>query len=246
MELVSPIREELWNEAVWSATLFLSDYTDSQPPGLAPAFKNDKAGHEIFAQWRQEIGEEDRENQIRVLIVRGISKKEPHSYRVVIGANPRPPSPGGDTKLVFSMSRVNTMVPQTSENLDRFLRGYHKVGAFYLLQGVLHDGPVGALPVWDNCILKKELVVKEAWQIGANDPDRVALQPDDDPIIPAHQPTAPVLELLEAKGDSSVNRTERASMSASHELSPRERAEQRKATRRRKKRANKNKRSPDN
>jgi hypothetical protein len=38
--------------------------------------------------------------------------------------------------------------------------------------------------------------VRDAWEIGPNDPDAVALRDDDDPMIPEGQEDAPVLRAM--------------------------------------------------
>ena len=44
------------------------------------------------------------------------------------------------------------------------------------------------------------VIFREAWEVGLNDIDSVAVLPDDDPIIPDnHQCDAPVLEVLRKK-----------------------------------------------
>jgi hypothetical protein len=45
-------------------------------------------------------------------------------------------------------------------------------------------------------ILKRNLHVRQAWEIGRKDKDSVGILDDDDPIIPGDQPNAPVLDLL--------------------------------------------------
>ena len=48
-----------------------------------------------------------------------------------------------------------------------------------------------------------KLYLRDAWAVGKNDLDSVGILPDDDPIIPADKPNAPVLELLEGKRNQS-------------------------------------------
>ena len=39
-------------------------------------------------------------------------------------------------------------------------------------------------PLWEPRIVKRALNIREAWQIGENDPDISALQEDSEPIVP--------------------------------------------------------------
>ena len=42
-----------------------------------------------------------------------------------------------------------------------------------------------------------EVVIREAWTVGVNDPDGMAVSPSIDPIIPEGQENAPILGLIE-------------------------------------------------
>ena len=54
------------------------------------------------------------------------------------------------------------------------------------------------MPEWlsDLSILKHQLVVREAWEIGENDSDISAVFDDDDPIIPAFVSDPPIERAL--------------------------------------------------
>jgi hypothetical protein len=70
----------------------------------------------------------------------------------------------------------------------------------YILTAAL--GREGMLePMLINCphIVKRELYVRWAWEVGRHDPESCAINPDDIPIIPANQLSPPVAELLNWK-----------------------------------------------
>jgi len=54
----------------------------------------------------------------------------------------------------------------------------------------------------DLTILKKQLRVVPAWELGRNDPDSSVICADDDPIIPSGVTNAPVLAVLDRKRES--------------------------------------------
>ena len=61
----------------------------------------------------------------------------------------------------------------------------------------LRDDRGAAISALDNSIAKKELRVRNAWEIGLDDIDSTGIMTDDDPIIPSsRRDDAPVLELL--------------------------------------------------
>jgi len=56
--------------------------------------------------------------------------------------------------------------------------------------------PIVGMPSPQLAIVKRQLDIREAWQIGENDPDRAALLEDDDPIIPPGVSDPPVNKTL--------------------------------------------------
>jgi hypothetical protein len=199
METVSPIRLALWDRAGWSGTMFITTVDDSSPPVLAPVFTNEEAGRQILSQWREEFGAEDGEERIRITIIRGIDHDNPHAYRVVIGPNVTERAMDAKS-LFFSVSHINTMTPPSDANLRRFLRSFEVVGRYYLTGAVVNDERTSPVPVPDTNIIKRELNVRDAWQIGMNDPDVVGIRENDHPIIPPGQLDPPVLEVLQWLG----------------------------------------------
>ena len=196
IETVSLIREVLWDRANWVGTAFLLYEADTSPPILALLFRNAEAASIIFKNWRKELGRQDCSELLRVTIIRHINKVAPHSYRVVIGVNPGFAFREPGVKRAIMIARINTMEPLSEHNLNRFLRSYDICGGYFLGHAVQLDGQSQPVAALDNCIAKRELHIREAWEIGRNDPDGVGIQEDDDPIIPQGQEDAPVLELL--------------------------------------------------
>ena len=117
----SLIRDSLWNEAIWKGTAFgYWVHDDVTVPVLAPWFENALAAGKIFSLWREEIGIADTKDLLRVTIIRGISQKNSTAYRVVLGINPAAVSDAAGTRLAIITSRMNTMEPSSSHNLNAF------------------------------------------------------------------------------------------------------------------------------
>ena len=196
METVSLIRERLWDRAGWSGTGFWLTVEDGAPPIIALLFKDQNAGAEIFAEWRKELGQQDKSERLRLTIVRGINRKRPLSYRVVIGTNPTKGAFREGVKY-FMMSRLHIMDPSTDVNLNTFLRQLHaRPGPMPWRTRFCPDRTATPDLKMKDCIVKRELHVRQAWEIGPNDLDAMGVAEDDQPIIPADKPDAPVLELL--------------------------------------------------
>jgi hypothetical protein len=100
-------------------------------------------------------------------------------------------------KQLFFISRILHMTPETTKNLDTFLEVYRRSGRYILAPAIVRPGDGMVDLVTENVIGKYDLEIRDAWQIRVNDPDIVALDPDDPPVIPAPVVDAPVLGALE-------------------------------------------------
>ncbi len=196
---MSLIRETLWERAKWGATVFATAADGASPPILALAFKDGEAAKQILHSWRDELGDYDTEEQLRVAIVRGINNANPFWYRVLIGSNPVAGFSRDDIRFAAYVSRIHTMRPESHANLERFLSSYEKFRAYFLMAAVWKGEPFEPEIIYDDALLKRELFVRSAWAIGSNDPDCVAIQDDDTPIVPTDQENPPILQLLQRK-----------------------------------------------
>jgi len=187
----------LWEAAKWRATLYgASDHPDA-PPILALGFKNETPARHIFRDWLERMGKIDSEERIRVSIITGIDKKNPSSYKVVIGLNSDYALNHSKAKHVITVSRINQMNPTNSSNLERFMKAYSKYGKYILLPAPFVKKKGSIELFWELGIEKQSIRFLPAWQLSEHDPDVCALEEDDHPIIPADMKDAPVLLALQ-------------------------------------------------
>ena len=197
---MSYIRIPLWNRAGWNGVFFITAAEDaSEPPVMGLVFKNDEAAVDIFAGLQEELGEEDLEDRLRVSIIRGISAKNPAWYRVVIGTELKALKGPTNAQLAYAMmvSRLQTMTPNSSANLERFLANYATAGAYYLAAALMGEDRHQVKAIGKIRVNKKRLHIRQAWEIGPNDPDSAGIREDDEPLIPADKKDIPVLRLKE-------------------------------------------------
>lgn len=197
LRVLSPIDVPLWNRAKWRGVLVFA--REGWPPVLALGFEDYEAGRLIFRAWRERFGAVDRREALRVVIVRGVSRRNPAEYGISIGPSFRPGS-GEAGKAFYSVSRIQRMTPQTSESLDRFLGSYSSVGGYVLTPAPLvgvEEAQEALSDAIDECgISKHALEVRQAWEIGENDPDSAMLFKGDEPIIPEGEEDPPILAAL--------------------------------------------------
>jgi tetratricopeptide (TPR) repeat protein len=195
MQTISLIRIGLWDKARWGGTAYFTSPALDEPTIMAPFFADEEAAAKIFDGLKSEIGRTDPQDRLRVAIIRGFDRNNPHWYRIVIGTNlPHEPATP-DTGMIFMVARVNTMQPSSGSNLQAFLDRTSRLHRFILAPAVMREDGPHVIP--DRSIEKSSVVVRDAWQIGRHDPDVVAIDADDDPVIPPGTENAPVTELLE-------------------------------------------------
>lgn len=189
----SLIRMHLWDDAKWKGAFYMT--SDSIPPILGLLYEDDKSARNIFKDWRESLGERDEQEKIRVTIARGIEEKNPSWYRIGIGTNLDKKNLPSETLMM--VTRLHTMTPDSTANIDRFMESYKKYGFYLFAPAFIPKGETTPKVLIDIGIVKKQLIEKYAWEIGPDDVDDIALiTPNTKPLIPAGVTNAPVLETL--------------------------------------------------
>ncbi len=195
-KVLSIIDAPLWDKAGWSGVGFMTSEGHA-PPIMAFLFTNTNAAIKIFERWRKRFGERDVNEEIRISILRGVTVSNPHHYRVLVTSEitqekllPK--------KTYVSVGRVNYMEPNNSENMNRFLTDYHKFGVFGLTAAIVSNSTQPHF-LTHLTVKKSKIYIKEAWQVKQNDPELMAINADDNPIIPNGVDNPPILKALEWK-----------------------------------------------
>ena len=198
----------LWDKAKWKGCGFYMDLQLMEIPILLFCYKDIKAGIKIFEGWA-ELYKQNKLN-IRITIVMHVSKKHPAWYRVQVGQDIMTLLNEGKwndkVRHVMQSARIHTMQPNTTENIDRFRFFYESKKSCGISAVAMNENNEMAINDKDKrygmIIPVKNVVFREAWEIGVGDMDSPAILPDDDPIIPVeHLNDAPVLELLKKERD---------------------------------------------
>lgn len=194
----SIINLHLWDKAGWNGIMF-AGYGPAYPPMLALIFRDEQMARSIFSGWRDKFGPRDEEDTIRIALLRGVNAEHPSYYRASISKNFAPEKDGLDpNKKFMHASRMLTMTPPNSSNLDTFLSDYEEKQCFILTPAIL--GPDSQPQFFtDLSILKRMLYVRQAWEVGVNDQDGMTLRTDDNILVPDGIENPPYLELMELK-----------------------------------------------
>lgn len=199
--VLSPINLQVWDQAGWGGIMY--GWPGSAPPIMGLMFRNMGAASQIFAEWGDRFGVADKADELRIAIITGISKASPTHYAVIIGPNiDRIERTIGASKTFVMVSRINRMTPENNKNLNAFLKEFDRYGAYYLMPVKLPD-KYGEVPNLETkqYLLKGHIQVRQAWTIGEHDSDMMALDVDEDPVIPDGITDAPVLKAIARKRD---------------------------------------------
>lgn len=199
---LSVMKDALWNQAQWCGVAYALDLGSMEPPILVILFEDIESGKKIFAGWRSQFGEEDRDNEIRVTIVEGIDRDDACSYRVGIQPNTRAYEKARPSRILAAGAQMTTMRSGSPMMMDTFKTIYGHRRLYLIAPGRMDENGSCAM-FREEQILKRELNIRQAWEIGPSDVDRTLILASDKLVIPSDQNNAPVIELLRSKKKAS-------------------------------------------
>lgn len=177
IQVQSLIKPRLWDKAAWRGTGF--SYGGEHLPEMILIFKNRAGANSLFENLTNEVGPEDKLNRLKISIIRNFDVRSPSHYRVMISENLLV----DNAKLLQMMSRINTMTPTTADNLLNFLESFNTHKQF-LLRCATQEKESENPRVLKSAIIKANIHVMDAWQVGPNSIERACLKNDDEPMIP--------------------------------------------------------------
>ncbi|WP_315728890.1 hypothetical protein [Bradyrhizobium sp. SZCCHNS2015] len=197
--IMSPIDQRKWDAARWCGTFFMCSPGSRMAPVFGLGFEEKGPAAAIMEAWRERFGESDPDNNLRIAVITGINISNPHAYAVIVGPNMDRLKSSPSEMVVGFVSRINVMTPTDSRNLDMFLSEFHRLKRFRLVAAHIVSKTMAPEPASEIALEKFDIIVRPAWTISENDPDGVALNPDDPPVVPIGQANPPVLKALEQK-----------------------------------------------
>ncbi|MFW9879784.1 MAG: hypothetical protein ACFFG0_42460, partial [Candidatus Thorarchaeota archaeon] len=188
-----------WDEAKWNGFGFFLDHNGLN---IFIGFANGNAGKKIFQGWINRFGNVDENENIKITIIKGVDRFNPHWYRVHIGADiQKEQLKSGD--IIISAFRLHKIEAKSPENLNNLISAFKNYKTFRFCPAELTLNVNKIHPYDEYSIVKKEITIRNAWEIGIHDIENIAIKPGDNPIIPENVNNAPVLEVLrQRKHDS--------------------------------------------
>jgi hypothetical protein len=180
----SVIDYHLWNEAGWKGAAYIWPAEGMQPPTLALLFKERGPAEKIFDRWRERFGKADEKDEIYIAVVRAVSASRPLDYNMLITS--RLPEPDESSKDgIVTTQRILPMHPTSSANLDGFLSRHEATGVYALAPAIVRPGETPDI-LWDRALLKRQISVRNAADVAANDVEQIAVKAVEPP--PGFQP----------------------------------------------------------
>ncbi len=195
---IPTINMPLWDDAKWRGVVVLFDGVKNL--ALSPIFENIDAGMDIFKEWLNLIDDQDKEDYVRVGLIKGIDKNNPTYYRVVFSAN-RELSIRSGNKIVMAPCRSHTMEAQNDSNVKIFEKMYSQVKLFVIFPSEVINGAVKLHP--ELTIHKTSIDICDAWEIDQPSFLSAAIFPFDCPVVPPNIADVPVLNIINRKATPS-------------------------------------------
>jgi hypothetical protein len=172
LKVRSVIDVHAWDQARWRGTAY-AQFTHTKPPCIAFLFENEKGARTIFERWKERFGTYDKNEEISLSIIRQLPQSNNYHYCVLITSK-LPEIQNFKPNFITMVSRSMVMEPNNDVNLERFLESYRHFKAFYLMPAILNDTGTPEL-LFDLAILKNNLTVKLAAEVGQHDVEAMAL-----------------------------------------------------------------------
>lgn len=198
----SIINVSLWDISEWKGVLYLADpYHHSIQPIFSFLYEN-KVSENIFVDWIKEIGKYDEDNQIGIRVIKGIDKKHPYWYRVVVGTLKFRGKGTSKPQIIASPTRVITMTPNNNNNLQMFENELNRETVFQICPAVINT-PYEQPHIYNNLAIRKNkssILICDAHEVPEDDfLCYSGVLPEDDPIIPFDKKDVPIMKMIEHK-----------------------------------------------
>ena len=188
------IRSDLWDSTRWEGVGYMG--SPDEPPYMFLLFKDKKKGLSIFEHLLKQLTHVDIGKRFRVSVIRGVDRENPAHYRVVLSENIKKES---NAKLFTMIARIQTMEPNNDLSWMQFEESYNKFKSFRLAPAYMIKGNQYPEVEFDSAISIKEIHIKQAWEVGINDIEQIAIYPEDNILVPEGIVNPPFQKILESK-----------------------------------------------
>jgi hypothetical protein len=127
----------------------------------------------------------------------GVDATNRSAYSLSISTNLEVALKGLEGEMAIMLSRSKKMDRARESTMRDFQRLREQRGCYFLAPAVMPASATEPKLLSDVRILKRDVVIRPAWEIGVNDQDLSALREEDEPLIPAGIENPPIKKALE-------------------------------------------------
>lgn len=189
-----------WDTAKWKGVAYLGDAINKEFIKIGFLFENEEGAKKVFKDLIDNATKEDKEGNIVVSFIKGISKTNIYDYRVMITGKVKIPKDNSENIIINSATRFHQMNCNDDKNI-KILENIINSGKDYKISilPMIVNNHKEIKPLWEYEITLKYVTVKHAYEIGKDDLESAVILEDDNPIIPPHIKDAPINEVLKLK-----------------------------------------------
>lgn len=189
-----------WDTAKWKGVAYLGDAINKEFIKIGFLFENEEGAKKVFKDLIDNATKEDKEGNIVVSFIKGISKTNIYDYRVMITGKVKIPKDNSENIIINSATRFHQMNCNDDKNI-KILENIINSGKDYKISilPMIVNNDKEIKPLWEYEITLKYVTVKHAYEIGKDDLESAVILEDDNPIIPSHIKDAPINEVLKLK-----------------------------------------------
>jgi len=149
-KVISIIEDKLWDKATWKG--FGPFFAPNIGYGIFLLFENGDVAKNIFENWIEKFGKEDKENIIKITLIKGVKKNKPAWYKVHISANMEVLTKNSKERFFNVTARFHQMTPDNTDNMKRIEQiANHKL--LFCPAQMTKDGR-DIIPLFDKGIVK--------------------------------------------------------------------------------------------
>ena len=169
-----------WNKAGWNGISWITE--DSYPyPVLGLNFEKISRAKMIFKEWEYYFGQEDKEDEIRISVIRGIDKSAPLRFAFHITQRGNAYDIDGYWRNPFNLnSKSITMQSDSAEEFNRFISNFQ--GEYGIAPTAIESDET--IPLMNRVIRKQTFHVIDAWRIHHKHEDAWAIAEPENVLVP--------------------------------------------------------------
>ena len=188
-----------WDVAKWKGVVYLGDVINKEFIKIGFLFENEEGAKRVFQDLIDNATKEDKDGNIVVSFIKGISKTNIYDYRVMITGKVKIPKDNSENIIINSATRFHQMNCTDDKNiriLEEIIRNENNP-KITLLPMVISNQQIVPLLEYEICL--KKVNIMQAYEISKYDLESAAILKDDDPIIPSDMKNVPIKEVLKLK-----------------------------------------------